>query len=93
MGSSAVKEKLKVYEALLSVPGMSESVKVSFTMSRKDILLLSRVIEVGLNVGSTDSDSMVSLVSEESKEGIKTVMGDILKRAELSEFNEKLKLL
>jgi len=88
-----VKEKLKVYEALLSVPGMSESVKVSFTMSRKDILLLSRVIEVGLNVGSTDSDSMVSLVSEESKEGIKTVMGDILKRAELSEFNEKLKLL
>ena len=88
-----MKEKLKVYEALLSLPGMNESVKVGFSMSRRDVLLLSRVIEAGLNAGAADSDSLISLVSDESKEGIKAVIGEILKRAELSEFNEKLKSL
>lgn len=93
MASSVTREKLKVYEALLCSPGMSESIKVSFSMSRKDILVLSRVIETGLKVGGVDADSIISLIPQESKEQFIQVVGEILKKAGLSDFNEKLKEL
>lgn len=82
-----------MYDAMLSVPGMSDTVKVGFTMSRRDILFLSRIIEAGLNTGTGDSESMISLISKESRDGFQAVIEEILKRAELTDFNEKLKQL
>ena len=38
----------KIYETLLSIPGMGEHVKISFNIPRKNMLLPSKVIERGL---------------------------------------------
>lgn len=91
MGNSAEKERAKVYEVLLCSPGMIESVKVNFQMSRKEIFLLSRVIEAGLS--SSTADGMTSLIGEESRQAYRAVVEDILKKAGLSDFVEKLKHL
>ena len=91
MGNSAEKEKSKVYEVLLCSPGMNDNVKVNFQMSRKEIFLLSRVIEAGLNAAG--ADGMTSLIGEESKQVYRAVTEDILKKAGLSDFVEKLKHL
>ena len=37
--------KLKIYETVLSSPGMNEKCKVNLMISRQNILLLSRFIE------------------------------------------------
>lgn len=80
-----------MYEVLLCSPGMNESVKVNLQMSRKEIFLLSRVIEAGLNSGA--ADGMASLISDESKQAYRVVVEEILKKAGLSDFVEKLKYL
>ena len=91
MGNSAEKEKEKMYEVLLCSPGMNDSVKVNFQMSRKEIFLLSKVIEAGLNLGA--ADGMTSLINDESKLAYRAVVEEILKKAGLSDFVEKLKYL
>ena len=40
----------KIYETVLSIPGMNDNVKISFSISRKNVLLLSKIIERGLSV-------------------------------------------
>jgi hypothetical protein len=37
----------RIYETVLSIPGMNENIKIALTISRKNTLLLSRVIERG----------------------------------------------
>jgi hypothetical protein len=91
MGNSVEKERSKVYEVLLCSPGMNDNVKVNFQMSRKEIFLLSRVIEAGLSPGV--ADGMTSLIGEESRQAYRAVIEDILKKAGLSDFVEKLKYL
>lgn len=41
----------KVFDTILSAPGMSESVKMELKISRKKALLLSSVISRGLSEG------------------------------------------
>ncbi len=38
----------KVYDTVLSIPGMNETVKIELKIPRKNVLLLSKVIERGL---------------------------------------------
>lgn len=35
----------KVYETVLSIPGMNDEVKISFKITRKNLLLLNKAIE------------------------------------------------
>jgi hypothetical protein len=37
----------RIYETVLSIPGINENIKIALTISRKNILLLSRAIERG----------------------------------------------
>lgn len=41
-------EVAKVFDTVLSIPGMSENVKIDLKISRKNVLLLSHFIEQGL---------------------------------------------
>ena len=91
MATVVVKEKLKMYEALLCSPGMGDLVKVSFQLSRKDILILAKIIETGLSADASGSDSILSLITPDSRGVYQGVMEDILKRSGLNDFNEKLK--
>ena len=48
MTNVANKEKSKIFETVLSSPGMHEKCKIVLLLSRQNILLLSRLIETGL---------------------------------------------
>ena len=91
--SSVAKEKIKVYETVLSSPGMADKCKVVLQLSRQNILLLSRLIETGLNSSKENPDELISLLSNESKEELDTVVPELLKKGGLTEFYEKLKTL
>jgi hypothetical protein len=44
----------QVYDTILSIPGMNDTVKIDLKISRKNVLLLTRVIERGLTMKQDD---------------------------------------
>jgi hypothetical protein len=83
----------KVYETVLSIPGMNDEVKISLKISRKNLLLLNKVIERGLN-GKESEDKSISVLDTVSKETLQElgdIGGQLLQKAGLTEMNEKLK--
>lgn len=91
--SSAAKEKLSIYQALLSLPGMTDKCKAVFHLSRQNVLLLSRIIEAGMKSINESGDALADMISKETKEELEQVAPELLKKAGLSEFYEKLKTL
>ncbi len=85
------KDAETVFETLLSSPGMNDIVKMSVSLSRKNILLLTRLIEQG--IGSRDSapqGSIVGMAGEETIQSINKLSSEMLAKAGLTELNEKL---
>lgn len=83
----------KVYDTVLSIPGMNEEVKVTLKTSRKNLLLLNKVIERGIN-GKESEDKSVSVLDTISKDTLQElgeIGGQLLQKAGLTEMNEKLK--
>jgi hypothetical protein len=69
----------KVYETLLSIPGMNEVVKVDLKLPRKHVLLLSKVIERGLAENGEETEpSILSLASPETWEDLQNIVGELL---------------
>lgn len=97
MSSGAVngkKEKSKVFEMILCSPGMAEHCKMSFKITRQSVLVLSRLIEVGiLNSKQDFQDEILGSLSEETIEQFKTIHEEVLEKAGLTDFYEKLKSL
>jgi hypothetical protein len=90
----AENEKLKIYETVLSSPGMSEKCKIILHLSRQNILLLSRIIELGLEADKKQMNGdILMLLTEEGIEEFRKVLVEILSKGGLTEFYEKLKLL
>jgi len=88
------KEKSKIFETVLSSPGMNEKCKINLMISRQNILLLSRLIEAGLLSDKKNfDDEIISALPKESFEEFRGIHEEILKKAELTEVYEKLKLL
>ena len=84
----------KVYDTILSIPGMNEMVKIDLKMSRKNVLLLNSVIERGLAVRDDDkSSNILNNVPEDSLNELKALANDCLQKAGLIELSEKLKML
>lgn len=84
----------QVYDTILSIPGMGEMVKIDLRISRKNALILSSVIDRGLN-GKDDEKGggLLANVAKESLEELKSIATDFLDKAGLMELNEKLKAL
>lgn len=83
----------KVYETLLSIPGMNEAVKVDLKLSRKHVLILSKVIERGLAESVDEKEpSILSLATPETREELGKISEELLAKGGLSEMAEKLKL-
>lgn len=51
---SSKTEIAKIYETLLSIPGMNEKIKIDLRMPRKNVLFLSKIIERGLSSKEAD---------------------------------------
>ena len=87
-------EKLKIYETVLSSPGMGEKCKIILQLSRQNILLLSRIIESGLEADKKEmKDDILMLLTEEGLEELRKVLEEILNKGGLTDFYEKLKSL
>jgi hypothetical protein len=84
----------KVFDTILSTPGMNEMVKIDLKISRKNVLLLNHVIERGLSAKEDDkSVSFLSSVPEESLQELKVLADECLQKAGLIELSEKLNTL
>lgn len=82
----------KVFETVLSIPGMNDNVKIQLSIPRKNVLLLSKVIERGLAAkdGMSD-DNILDIAPKETLEELNAISDELLKKAGLIEMNEKLK--
>ena len=82
----------KVFETVLSIPGMNDNVKIQLTIPRKNVLLLSKVIERGLTVkDNTDANNILDISTQETVQELNAISDELLKKAGLIEMNEKLK--
>ena len=94
MSNVTNKEKSKIFETVLSSPGMNEKCKIVLMLSRHNILLLSRLIEAGLLTDEqTFDDEIIATLPKESLGEFKTIHEEILKKSELTDFYERLKSL
>jgi len=85
------KEIFRIYDAVLSSPGMEDLVRIEIRMSRKNILLISRLIEYGLNGDENTGDDIFSQLFKDKMEEINLIREDLLKKGGLSDFYNKLK--
>lgn len=85
----------RIYETVLSIPGMSDNVKIALNISRKNVLLLSKIIERGLSVTDPDdkSHNVLDMVPKETLQELLSIATDLLSKAGLTEMNQKLQSL
>ena len=83
----------RMYETVLSIPGMNEKVRIDLKIPLKNVLILSRAIERGLTGKEADdlSPNLIDLVSPETTHELMDISNEILQKAGLSDLNEKLK--
>ncbi len=82
----------KVFETVLSIPGMNDNVKIQLSIPRKNVLLLSKVIERGLaGKELVVEDNILGITPKETLEELNAISDELLKKAGLIEMNEKLK--
>lgn len=84
------KEIALLYETIMSAPGMSETVKLDLKMPRKNVLLLTKVIEKGLQAKAADVDGLAKAAGDGSLEALKQVSTELLNKAGLSDMYERL---
>lgn len=83
-----------VYDTILSIPGMEDTVKIDLRMTRKNVLILSSVIDRGLSVkGSEKESGILANVSGEVLVELRKIADECLEKATLTELSEKLKSL
>jgi len=84
----------KVYDTILSIPGMNETVKMDMRISRKNVLLLNSVIKRGLNASEGDKTTdLLHSIPPEALQELSAFADDCLIRAGLTELSEKLNAL
>lgn len=84
----------RVYDTILSIPGMNETVKMDMKISRKNVLLLHSVIKRGLSVKGDDaSQGLLASIPQETLQELQSIADDYLTKAGLTELSEKLKAL
>lgn len=83
----------RVLDTILTTPGMSETVKMDFKMTRKNALLLCSVIERGLAAKDDDKSNLLELVPKEGQQELMEFTSDCLQKAGLTELHQKLKSL
>jgi hypothetical protein len=88
-------EVTKIYETLLSIPGMNDVVKVPMSMTRKNVLLLCKVIERGLAAKDADEKGInfLEIFSKEVLQELQALPADLLDKAGLTEMHKKLQSL
>jgi hypothetical protein len=89
-----VLNRTKIFETILSSPGMQESCKIVLNPTRQTILVLARLIENGVErKQAKDADEMISFLPEGSLHDLKMISEELLNKGGLVDFYEHLKQL
>jgi len=83
----------RVYDTILSIPGMNETVKIDCKISRRNVLLLNNAIERGLTVKDEKISNLLDTVPEEALNDLRLFAGECLQKAGLTELSEKMNAL
>lgn len=84
----------QVLETVLSIPGMLETVRIDLKISRKNVLLLSNIIDKGLNSKGDGKDGgILSGMAGETLDELRSIGKECLEKAGLVDLSEKLKSL
>lgn len=86
----STKDVTVVYETLLSSPGMNDTVKISLHIPRKNVLLLSKLIELGLSVKDNEQNNLLQVAGQDVLSELNNLTGDLLQKAGLTEMYNKL---
>ncbi|HUC80952.1 MAG TPA: hypothetical protein VMR70_08550 [Flavisolibacter sp.] len=87
-------DRAKIFETVLSSPGMSETCKIVLNPSRQTVVLLSRLIEGGMERGEgKEGDEILSFLPPESVQELKAIMEEMLRKSGLVDFYARLKSL
>ena len=72
----------KVYETVLSTLGMNDTVKIGLIIPRKNVLILSKIIERGLSAKSTDDKlhNVLEMISEDNFQDLLLIASELLER-------------
>lgn len=74
-----------IYETPLTSPGMNDTVKIDLRMPRKNVLLLTRVIELGL-LAKDSEDGLLQTAGKDAIAELNNLTGSILEKAGLTEM-------
>lgn len=81
----------RVYDTILSIPGMNETVKIDMRISRKNVLLLHSVMKRGLASRDDERSSvLLESIPQEALEELHQISEEYLAKAGLTELSEKL---
>ncbi|WP_134087875.1 hypothetical protein [Olivibacter sp. XZL3] len=84
----------RVYDTLLCIPGMNETVKIDLRISRTMVLLLTQVIQRGISFKEGEQvQGLLDTVNPETIRELEELSIDCLTKAGLMELNEKLQKL
>lgn len=86
----STKDVTVVYETLLSSPGMNDTVKISLHIPRKNVLLLTKIIELGLSAKDGEQGGLLQIAGKNTIEELNSLTGDLLQKAGLTEMYYKL---
>ena len=90
----STKDVAVVYETLLASPGMNSTVKIPLQLSRKTLLLLTRVIDKGLACQEEKPDNgLLAVLDTETLAEIKAISATLLDKSGLAEMNDRLDAL
>lgn len=84
------KELSELYDAYLASPGLEDSVKIDIRMTRSHALLLVLAVEQAIS-GSDAGNIFRKIVPEEDKTGVISITQELLKKAKLEVYHQKLK--
>lgn len=81
----------RIYDTIMSIPGMNETVKIDSRISRKNALILDEVIKRGLALETDDKSSeLLSRIPKETTQELTVFADECLVKAGLKELSEKL---
>jgi len=87
---AGAKELGEIYDLILLSPGLNERIKLDSRISCRTALQLVMALEYGLS--NTDADNPLrKILSEEDRGTLKGLTEEVLQKASLKEFYERLK--
>lgn len=82
-----------MYETLLTSPGMNDPVKLDLKVPRKLVLLLSQLIDAGIDKKGSLKTGLIGCFSDEELQELQLLATECLHKSGLTTLSEKLALL